>query len=276
MSAARGDAGSETRPYETVALERTESGVLTLTLDRPDVLNAFDATLKRELQAALKEAGRDRSVRVLVLTGAGRAFSAGQDLRERAAGGTAGGVGLAGTLRADYNPLILAIRQIEKPVIGAVNGVAAGAGFSLAMACDIRLCADTASFISAFGRVGLVPDSGLSWFLPRLVGPAMAAEIVFTAEPVDAATAERIGLVNRVLPAADLLPAALELAEKLAAGAPLALGLAKRALGRALSTDLAAALEYEAQLQGICGRSADHAEGLAAFIEKRPPRFRGQ
>jgi 2-(1,2-epoxy-1,2-dihydrophenyl)acetyl-CoA isomerase len=277
VSAAGGEGGTETRPYQTVALERTESGVLTLTLDRPDVLNSFDATLKRELLAALKEAGRDPSVRVLVLTGAGRAFSAGQDLRERGrGGGSAGGAGLADTLRADYNPLILALRRLEKPVIAAVNGVAAGAGFSLAMACDIRLCADSASFISAFGRVGLVPDSGLSWFLPRLAGPARAAEIVFTAEPVDAATAERIGLVNRVLPAAELVPAALELAEKLAAGAPLALGLAKRALGRALSTDLAAALEYEAELQGVAGRSADHAEGLAAFLEKRPPRFRGQ
>ncbi|HET7677567.1 MAG TPA: enoyl-CoA hydratase-related protein [Candidatus Limnocylindrales bacterium] len=259
--------------YQALRVERAE-GVLTLTLDRPDVLNSFDALLKRELLAALTGAGRERDVRALVITGAGRAFSAGQDLRERDE--TGGAVDLAKTLRRDYNPIILALRRLEKPVVAAVNGVAAGAGFSLALACDIRLAAEGASFIAAFGRVGLVPDSGMSWFLPRLVGPGRAAEIVFTAEPVDAATAERIGLVNRVLPAEQLLPEAQALAGRLAAGAPLALALAKRGLDRAQRSDLTAALEYEAQLQGIAGRSKDHAEGTAAFREKRPPRFSGE
>ena len=171
---------------------------------------------------------------------------------------------------------MLAIRRLEKPVIAAVNGVAAGAGFSLALACDMRFMAETATFVAAFGRIGLVPDSGLSWFLPRLTGPARAAEIVMGGDPLDAATAERMGLVNRVLPAASLVAEAQTLAGRLAAGAPRALALAKRSLAFALEHDLEATLEFEAQLQAIAGRSADHAEGVRAFAEKRPPRFTGE
>ena len=209
----------------------------------------------------------------VVLTGAGRAFSAGQDLKERQAPGASD---LGTELRTRYNPIILAMRRLEKPIVGAINGVAAGAGCSLALACDLRLASDAASFIEVFGRVGLVPDTGSSWFLPRLVGYARAAEMVFTAEPVDAQTAERIGLVNRVVPAEQLMPEARALAERLAAAAPLALGLAKRALNRALESGFESALEYEAQLQGIAGRSRDHVEGVAAFVEKRQPRFTGE
>ena len=260
------------RSYETL-LHDASGGVLTLTLDRPDALNSFDRQMKEELLAALRDAARDASVRVVVLTGAGRAFSAGQDLKERAAPGAAD---LSAELRERYNPLVLAIHRLEKPVIAAVNGVAAGAGCSLALACDIRIASEAASFIEVFGRVGLVPDTGSTWFLPRLVGYARAAEMVFTTNPVDAAAAERIGLVNRVVPPERLLPEARALAERLAASAPLALGLAKRALHRALESDLESALEYEAQLQGIAGRSADHAEGVAAFLEKRPANFRGE
>lgn len=257
---------------ETV-LSEARDGVLTLTLNRSDALNSFNIEMKEALLAALKDAARAKDVRVIVLTGAGRAFSAGQDLKERQAPGAAD---LGTELRARYNPIILAMRRLEKPIIGAINGVAAGAGLSVALACDIRLAADNASFIEVFGRVGLVPDSGSTWFLPRLVGPARAAEMIFTTDPVDASTAERIGLVNRVVQADQLMAEANAMAVKLAQGAPLALALAKRALNRALESGLDEALEYEAQLQSIVGRSKDHAEGVAAFVEKRPARFSGE
>jgi 2-(1,2-epoxy-1,2-dihydrophenyl)acetyl-CoA isomerase len=254
-------------------IRSTQDGVLTLTLNRPDALNSFNVEMKDALLAALKDAARDRDVRVVVVTGAGRAFSAGQDLKERQAPGASD---LGTELRTRYNPIILAMRRLEKPIIGAINGVAAGAGISVALACDIRLAAQTASFIEVFGRVGLVPDTGSTWLLPRLVGYARAAEMIFTTDPVDSATAERIGLVNRVVPADELLSETTGLATKLAQAAPLALGLAKRALNRALESGLEEALEYEAQLQAVAGRSADHAEGVAAFVDKRPAAFRGE
>jgi 2-(1,2-epoxy-1,2-dihydrophenyl)acetyl-CoA isomerase len=257
---------------DTVLASR-DGGVLTLTLNRPDALNSFNVEMKDALLAALKDAGRDKSVRVVVLTGAGRAFSAGQDLKERQEPGVAD---LGFELRARYNRIVLAMRTLEKPVIGAINGVAAGAGISVALACDIRIAAENASFIEVFARVGLVPDTGSSWFLPRLVGYARAAEMSFTTDPVDAATAERIGLVNRVVPADKLMDETNALAAKLAQAAPLALGLAKRALNRAMESGLEDSLEYEAQLQSIAGRSKDHVEGVAAFVEKRPPKFTGE
>lgn len=250
-----------------------EGSVLTLTLNRPEALNAFNVEMKDALLAALADAENNRAVRVLVITGAGRAFSAGQDLKERQ---DPDATDLGDELRARYNPLILAMRRLEKPIIGAINGIAAGAGLSLALACDIRIAADNASFIEVFGRVGLVPDSGSSWFLPRLIGPARAAEMAFTADQIDASTAERIGLINKVVPDDQLLPEAHTLARRLATSAPLALALAKRALNSALETSLTAQLEYEAELQSIAGRSHDHAEGVAAFVEKRQPRFTGE
>jgi 2-(1,2-epoxy-1,2-dihydrophenyl)acetyl-CoA isomerase len=257
---------------ETV-LRTAGDGVLTLTLNRPDALNSFNVEMKEALLAALKDAGRDKATRVVVLTGAGRAFSAGQDLKERQ---QADASDLGTELRTRYNPIVLAMRRMEKPVIGAINGVAAGAGISVALACDIRIAAENASFIEVFGRVGLVPDTGSSWLLPRLVGYARAAEMSFTTDPVDAATAERIGLVNRVVPADQLMEETMALASRLAKAAPLAMALAKRALNRALETSLEDALEFEAQLQAIAGRSKDYVEGVAAFVEKRPPEFTGE
>ncbi len=254
-------------------LTSVEGAVLTLTLNRPEALNSFTVAMKEELLAALKDAARDRAVRVVIVTGAGRAFSAGQDLKERQGADVPD---LGTELRARYNPIVLAMRRLEKPIIGAINGVAAGAGCSIALACDIRIASESASFIEVFGRVGLVPDTGSSWLLPRLVGYARAAEMVFTAEPVDATGAERIGLVNRIVPPERLMDEANGLAAKLASAAPLALALAKRALTRAFEVGLEDALEYEAQLQAIAGRSADHREGVAAFVEKRAPRFGGE
>jgi 2-(1,2-epoxy-1,2-dihydrophenyl)acetyl-CoA isomerase len=254
-------------------LTSVADGVLTITLNRPDALNAFTVEMKEGLLAAFKDAARNKDVRVVILTGAGRAFSAGQDLKERA-GPDVNDLGTE--LRQRYNPIILAMRRLEKPIVGAINGVAAGAGISIAIACDILIASDKASFMEAFGRVGLVPDTGSSWFLPRLFGPARAAEMMFTADSVDAATAERIGLVNRVVPADDLMDEANALAARLAQAAPMALALAKRALNRALNSTLDDALEFEAQLQSIAGRSADHKEGVAAFVEKRPAKFKGE
>jgi 2-(1,2-epoxy-1,2-dihydrophenyl)acetyl-CoA isomerase len=247
--------------------------VATITLDRPDALNALTVHLRRELLAAFRLAGGDRDVRAIVLTGAGRAFCAGQDLRERLQPDASP---LDVELRERYNPLVLAMRRLEKPIVGAINGVAAGAGASLAFACDVRLAAEGASFVLAFGRIGLVPDSGASWLLPRLVGPAKAAELALVGDALSAADAERFGLVMSVVPADALAGAAHALATRLAAGAPLAMALTKRALGRALESSLEEALEYEAELQGIAGRTADHEEGIAAFVEKRSPSFRGE
>ena len=261
-----------TSGFEALRYEVADA-VATITLDRPGSRNALDGTLKRELLAALRSAGRDASVRAVLLTGAGPAFCSGQDLREASA---ADAPPLSAIVRDTYNPLIIAMRRLEKPIVGAVNGVAAGAGASIAFACDLRVASESASFVLAFGRVGLVPDSGATWILPRLVGPARAAELALLGEPVPARKALAWGLVNRVVASEDLLGEAGALAARLATAAPRALALTKRALNRALESTLEEALDYEASLQGIAGRTADHREGLAAFLEKRAPRFTGE
>jgi 2-(1,2-epoxy-1,2-dihydrophenyl)acetyl-CoA isomerase len=251
----------------------TEDAVATLTLDRPDALNSLTVPLKESLLGAFREVGRDPSVRVVILTGAGRAFCAGQDLRERLEPGVAP---LATEIRERYNPIIRAMRSLEKPIVGAINGVAAGAGASLAFACDIRIAAEGATFVLVFGRVGLIPDSGATWLLQRLVGSAKAAELALTTDPLSAADAERFGLVARVVPADSLAAEARAIAIRLAALAPRALALTKRALSRGAESSLEEALEYEAYLQGIVGATDDHREGVAAFVEKRPAKFSGQ
>ena len=246
--------------------------VATLTLDRPEALNALTVAVKVALRDALEAIAADRTVRAVILTGAGRGFCAGQDLAERDLPDAAPP---DVELRERYNPIIRVLRSMGQPVIAAVNGVAAGAGASLAFACDLRIAATDARFVLAFGRIGLVPDSGATWFLPRLVGAARAAEIALVGDPIPAEEALRIGLVSSVVPADDLMTEARSLAGLLAARAPLALALTKSALERAATIDLETALEGEAKLQGIAGASADHAEGLAAFRAKRAPRFTG-
>jgi 2-(1,2-epoxy-1,2-dihydrophenyl)acetyl-CoA isomerase len=250
-----------------------DTAVATITLNRPDALNPLTVPMKQDLLAAFRRVERDRAVRAVILTGAGRAFCAGQDLRERLEPGAAP---LGVEVRERYNPIIRAMRGLPKAIVGAINGVAAGAGASLAMACDIRIASDAATFSLAFGRVGLVPDSGATWFLPRLVGATRATELALLNDPVSAIDSVRLGLVGRVVPAAELTTEARSVAARLAAGAPKAIALTKRALNAAWDRDLDAALDYEAHLQDMAGRTKDHAEGLAAFTEKRPPRFTGE
>jgi len=208
----------------------------------------------------------------VILTGAGRAFCAGQDLQERLEPDP---TPLDVEVRERFNPIVHAIRGLDKPVIAAINGVAAGAGASLAFACDLRIASDSASFVLAFGRIGLIPDSGATWLLPRLVGLGRATELMLLPDPLPAAEALRIGLVNRVVPADELMTATGALAATLAGAAPRALALTKRAIRRALEVGFESAIDYEASLQGIAGRTTDHGEGLAAFVEKRAPRFSG-
>ena len=267
-----GGPGAPAPAFEWLRFEAA-GAVATITLDRPAALNALTVPMKAELLRAFALVARDRGIRAVVLTGAGRAFCAGQDLKERQATDAAP---LAVELRERYNPIIRTMRGLDQPIIAAVNGVAAGAGASLAFACDIRIAAEDASFLLAFGRIGLVPDSGATWFLPRLVGAAKAAEMALLSGPMSALDAERFGLVARVVPSDALLAEANAIAERLAAQAPLALASTKHALDRSWSVDLDRALDEEAYRQGIAGASADHAEGMAGFLEKRPPRFRGE
>ena len=267
-----GDPAASAGAFEWVRFEVADA-VAIITLDRPAALNALTVPMKAELLRALGLVARDRGIRAVVLTGAGRAFCAGQDLKERQAPDAAP---LAIELRERYNPIIRAMRRLDQPIVGAINGVAAGAGASLAFACDIRIAAEAASFVLAFGQIGLVPDSGATWFLPRLVGAAKAAEMALLDEAVSAAEAERFGLVAKVVPDEDLVAEAKAVAVRLAALAPRALASTKHALDRAWSIDLDRALDEEAYRQGVAGASADHAEGMAAFLEKRPPRFPGE
>ena len=260
--------------YETITTV-LEEGVLVITLDRPESLNAVNEAMTSELLDALKNAERDDQVRCVLLTGAGRGFCSGQDLGD-IQNSDGGAPELGKTVRRRYNPLIRKIRNMEKPVIAAVNGVAAGAGASLALACDLRIAARSATFVEAFVRVGLIPDSGGTTILPALVGLARAAELAFTGRKVEAEEAERIGLVNRVVPDEQLVDEAMELASELAALPTKAIGLTKRAFNRAVLPDLDRRLDYEADLQEIAGRTEDHAEGVKAFLEKRPPEYRGR
>lgn len=261
---------------QTIAVHTADS-ICTITLNRPDVLNAFNDELTAELNEALKNAERDANVRVIIITGSGRAFSSGQDLGDLKKKYVPGYVPQLGDdLRRRYNPIIKRIREMEKPVIAAVNGVAAGAGCSLALACDMRIASDQASFIEVFVNVGLIPDSGSTFMLPRLVGLGKAMEMCMTGQKVDAAEALQLGLVNQVVPAAELEAASRKLAAKLASLPARAIALTKRLLNQSLHNDLDQQLEAEAYDQETAGKTADHYEGVVAFLEKRKPNFQGR
>lgn len=262
---------------ENPVLVETKDGVCVLTLNRPDKLNAFNDEMSFKLIDALKGAAKDKAVRAVVITGAGRGFCSGQDLQNRNfSDNSVARPSLGDSIRRRWNPIFVNIRTMEKPIIAAVNGVAAGAGSSVAFACDYRIISETTNFVQSFTKVGLVPDTGATFVLPRLMGLTKAFELMLSADKLDAKTALEMGLVNKVLPMDQVLPEAMALAEKLAKGPTKAFGLTKRAVNKAIFPDLEEMLEYEAHLQEIAGRSDDFQEGVKAFLEKREPAYTGK
>jgi len=253
------------------------NGVLWITLNRPDRLNAFNEQMGVELLDALKEGEKAPEVRCLVLTGEGKAFSVGEDLNTNRGMMESGKpVHLGEVLQRKYNPIVQRIRKMDKPVIGAVNGITAGAGLGLALACDLRAASDRATFHEAFIKTGLVPDSGTSFWLSRILGLGKAMEVSLLGEPIDAMKALNLGLVNWVFPDNMFRAETEKIAQRLAKGPTKGMGLTKRALNRAVVVDMDSALEYEMYLQDIAGRTRDHAEGVRAFFDKRDPDFRGE
>jgi len=253
------------------------NGVLWITLNRPDRLNAFNEQMGVELLDALKEGENAPEVRCLVLTGEGKAFSVGEDLNTNRGMMESGKpVHLGEVLQRKYNPIVQRIRKMDKPVIGAVNGITAGAGLGLALACDLRAASDRATFHEAFIKTGLVPDSGTSFWLSRILGLGKAMEVSLLGEPIDAMKALNLGLVNWVFPDNMFRAETEKIAQRLAKGPTKGMGLTKRALNRAVVVDMDSALEYEMYLQDIAGRTRDHAEGVRAFFDKRDPDFRGE
>ena len=261
--------------YQTVKSE-VKGGVQWITLNRPDKLNAFNEQMGTDLQASLKDGEKSPEVRCIVLTGAGRAFSVGEDLNtNRSTYDTGTPMLLGDVLKGKYNPIVRSIRKMDKPVIAGINGVTAGAGLGLALACDLRAASEKATFHEAFIKVGLAPDSGTSFWLTRILGLAKAMEVGLLGDPIDSKMALGLGLVNWVFPEDKFHEELSKIAERLARGPTKALGLTKRALNRAIVVDMDSALEYEAYLQDIAGRTRDHVEGVKAFFEKREASFSG-
>ena len=260
--------------FETIRLEVAE-GVATLTLARPDRLNSFTVQMHGEVQDALARVRTDTAVRCLVLTGAGRGFCAGQDLSDRAVDPGAAAVDLGESIEHYYKPLVMALRTLDMPTVAAVNGVAAGAGANIALACDLVFAARSASFVQSFSRIGLVPDCGGTWWLPRLLGPARAMGLALTAEKLTAEQAEQWGLIWKCLDDAALLPTVGTLARQLAAGPTHGYVRTRQAIEAAATLTLDASLDLERDFQRELGHGADYREGVAAFMEKRTPQFRG-
>jgi len=261
--------------FETILFDKAD-GVAVITLNRPDKLNAFTAEMHGELKSALDDVKRDKSVRALVLTGAGRAFCAGQDLSDRKVEPGAPPRDLGASLDTLYNPLVRTLRGLELPVISAVNGVAAGAGANVALAADIVLAARSASFIQAFCKLGLVPDSGGTYILPRLVGRARAMGLALLGDKLEAEKAEEIGLIWKAVDDDDLMPEAMAMARHLATQPTRGLAMIKQAIDASLGNDIDTQLDLERDLQRVAGRTADYQEGVNAFLEKRAPKFRGE
>ena len=260
--------------WEMITFEASD-GVGTLTLNRPERLNSFNVRMHEEVAAVLGTVERDATIRALLLTGAGRGFCAGQDLNLRDAGNAAD-FDAGAALDRYYNPLIRRLRSIKKPIVAAVNGAAAGAGANIAFACDIVIAARSASFLQAFCRLGLVPDAGGTWFLPRLAGHARAMGMAMLGEPLSAEKAAEWGLIWKVVDDDKLMPETHGLAKRLAQGPTVGLGLIKEIMNRSLENGLDAQLDLERDLQRAAAKSEDFREGVTAFIEKRPARFSGR
>ncbi len=259
-------------------LVHLDGGVLTITMNRPEVLNAFNDAMLEELGETIDAAAQDDAVRCVVLTGAGRGFGSGQDLRsfavlDQSSGGEPAKVSVH---LQKYHRVVLAIRTMPKPVIAAVRGVAAGISCNIALACDLRIAADDARFIEAFARIGLVPDGGGGFFLPRLVGFGKALEMALLAEEVSGQEAERIGLVNKCVPVAEFEAATHALAQRLANGPTRAYGLIKELMNQSLESDLQSSLRLEGELQDIARETEDHREGVMSFLQKRRPNYTGR
>jgi 2-(1,2-epoxy-1,2-dihydrophenyl)acetyl-CoA isomerase len=251
-------------------LTDTSDGVQTITLNQPAKYNALSNAMLAELDAALRSAERDANVRAVVLTGAGKGFSSGADISEF---DVERGMDAGEHLRQKLNPLIVRMRSLEKPLLGAINGVTAGAGMSLALACDLRFAAQSARFVVAFVKIGLVPDAGLLYFLPRLIGPAKTLELSWTGDPIGADEAYELGMLNKVLPDEQVLSHTQELAARLAHGPAQTIALIKRAVNQSHELPLDRVLEIEAGYQTVASRHANFAEGVAAFRDKRPAKF---
>jgi 2-(1,2-epoxy-1,2-dihydrophenyl)acetyl-CoA isomerase len=254
----------------------SEDGLARLTLNRPDKLNSFNAVMHEEVRAAMKTVQRDDGIRCLLISGNGRGFCAGQDLSDRNVAPDADVPDLGESLEQKYNPLIRSIARLEKPVICAVNGVAAGAGANIALACDIVIAAESAKFIQSFCNIGLVPDSGGTWTLPRLVGRARALGLALLGERISARQAEEWGLIWKCVADDELSDTAEQMARHLATQPTLGLGLIKRAMLASSDNSLDQQLDLERDLQRLAGRSEDYREGVGAFMEKREPEFKGR
>jgi 2-(1,2-epoxy-1,2-dihydrophenyl)acetyl-CoA isomerase len=267
--------------YKTIIVEKKE-GIAFLTLNRPETLNAWNATMAEEVVNALNEINNDESMRILIITGAGRGFSSGADIRRRSSAAAPSETSeTLYTRLARGKPTVvdigLRLQRLDKPVIGAINGMVVGAGLSIALACDLRIASEKAQFSMIFIKRGLIPDCGGSFFLPKLIGSAKACELIFTGDIIDAREAERIGLVNKVVPHEELMKATEELANKLLKRPPISLKYAKRAIYKGLTeVDLASHIDYEISLNRMLHDTEDFEEGIKAFLEKREPVFKGK